>query len=157
LKPNRAEREAVRTVEAQRTHGDQVENAYFGVGIPHDTPWLVVTEGPSGCVLSGKDSLHPPRSLPVRFRTSGDPTGCGDTFMAAMVATWCRCLTIFGQNDERALEAGCRVGNAAAACVMDHVGAHIVTPAEVSAELATFDYGMTNDDRSAPQQGGPKT
>lgn len=92
------------------------------------TEWMVVTNGKEGCIVTGHD--HTER-VGVRAREVGDPTGCGDAFLAAFalgfVLKWPMPLPA-------------RLGNAAGAVTYDHVGVHSVTPEQLATELDSFNY-----------------
>jgi bifunctional ADP-heptose synthase (sugar kinase/adenylyltransferase) len=68
---------------------------------------------------------------PTNTREVGDPTGCGDSFVAGLV----RALLI----DDNVGWA-CGQANAAGACAFDHIGSHAVTKEEIEKELASFKY-----------------
>lgn len=100
----------------------------FEYSVPDNVDFTVVTIGEKGClVFTQSDKL----TFGVRSREVGDPTGCGDSFVAGLA---------------RALLAGvrmpdaCRFANAAGACAFDYTGVHAVTLSEVRHELGTFAY-----------------
>lgn len=69
--------------------------------------------------------------LATRAREVGDPTGCGDSFIA--------CLAVaLGAGVNAVLAA--RMAVAAGACCMDHEGVHAVTTSELKTELESFNY-----------------
>jgi len=108
---------------------------------------VILTRGKRGCQLFRVDTrqcfAHAYTSdyaqdlLYVRPREVGDPTGCGDSFVAGLASS----LVVHTQydGDERLAEA-CRFANAVGACAYDHQGAWSVTLEEVQNELETFTY-----------------
>lgn len=71
---------------------------------------IIVKMGGDGCMLDGK-------ILKTRVREMGDPTGCGDSFLAGFT---------YGLWWNKPLEECCLYGNAAGACAFDHVGVYQV-------------------------------
>ena len=100
-----------------------------GIGVTdHCVPYRVVTRGGYGASLyvAHLDNWHDPVTVPVRKREVGDPTGCGDSFLAAFVAA-----EILGFS----LPDAVAIGNAAGAQAYDHVGVYCVTPMDIVREL----------------------
>lgn len=87
--------------------------------------WIVITRGAKGCSLIDKCGMTC-HNFSVRVREVGDPTGCGDSFVAAFTYAITRGLKI---------DAACRVGNAAGAVKFDHRGVHAVTIQEIVDEM----------------------
>lgn len=97
----------------------------YGSGGVQRADWVVVTRGAKGCSLIDKcgNTCH---NFSVRAREVGDPTGCGDSFVAAFTYAITRGLKI---------DAACRIGNAAGAVKFDHRGVHAVTINEIVDEM----------------------
>jgi len=87
--------------------------------------WIVVTRGNAGCSLIDKKGLTS-STFDVRPREVGDPTGCGDSFVAAFTYAVVKGLPI---------ETACRIANAAGAVKFDHRGVHAVTIQEIVDEM----------------------
>lgn len=99
---------------------------------------VVVTRGSLGCRTFKQMAASALTSEPgtrfyrkdqdfgVRARDVGDPTGCGDSFLAGLVYR-------LAQGDH--LYAACKFANACGACSYDRVGAHVVTEQEVLMEM----------------------
>jgi len=90
--------------------------------------WTVVTKGKDGCIVTC-GGMH--EQLYTNPREVGDPTGCGDSFLAAFS---------IGYAQQWLMPIPARLGNAAGAVAYDYVGAHSVTSDELVAELGCFDY-----------------
>jgi len=90
---------------------------------------VVVTLSGVGCRWVGCDGYA---VCNVRTREVGDPTGCGDSFIAGLTYALMAGL---------AMPDACCFANAVGACAYDHTGVHAVTREEVQAELKTFEYG----------------
>lgn len=88
--------------------------------------WIVVTLGSKGCDLIDKVKLSSER-IPTRAREVGDPTGCGDSFVAAFAYA---IVKGFSTKD------ACRIGNAAGAVKYDHRGVYAVSVRELVSEMA---------------------
>lgn len=97
----------------------------------YQTDWIVVTRGNAGCSLIDKKGLTS-ATFDVRPREVGDPTGCGDSFVAAFTCAIVRGLPI---------ETACRVANAAGAVKFDHRGVHAVSVQEIVDEMRRSDEG----------------
>ena len=93
--------------------------------------WVVVTCGAKGCRLIDKRGVTC-HNFSVRAREVGDPTGCGDSFVAAFTYAITRGLKI---------DAACRIGNAAGSVKFDHRGVHAVTIHEIVDEMRRSDEG----------------
>jgi rfaE bifunctional protein kinase chain/domain len=91
--------------------------------------WVVVTRGAKGCSLIDKRGVTC-HNFSVRAREVGDPTGCGDSFVAAFTYAITRGLKI---------DAACRIGNAAGSVKFDHRGVHAVTIQEIVDEMRRSD------------------
>lgn len=97
---------------------------------------LVVTRGALGCQLFGRVlrdrtliKLQPYirlRDFRTYGRDVGDPTGCGDSFLAGLA---------YKLAQRESLEDACRFANACGACSYDHVGVHAVNETEVVTEM----------------------
>jgi adenosine kinase len=91
-----------------------------------------VTHGAKGCLVIRDDAE---RGTVVKIETNprevGDPTGCGDAFLAAFS---------FAFASGWSIEDAARLGNAAGAITYDHVGVHSVTLSELRHELDRFNY-----------------
>ena len=87
--------------------------------------WIVVTRGSGGCMLLNKNGLTGER-FGTRAREMGDPTGCGDSFVAAFALA---CAKGFEVSE------ACRIGNAAGAVKYDHRGVYAVSVQEIVQEL----------------------
>jgi D-beta-D-heptose 7-phosphate kinase/D-beta-D-heptose 1-phosphate adenosyltransferase len=92
---------------------------------------LVVTHGAKGCWIMRNDAAQGMVKIETNPREVGDPTGCGDAFLAAFSFAFASGWSI----DDAA-----RLGNAAGAITYDHVGVHSVTLLELKHELERFDY-----------------
>lgn len=83
--------------------------------------YIVQTLAEQGCRVwrrDDNDTIHKPfANVPTRARHLGDPTGCGDSFIAA--------FTLAISKGWSVVEA-CVLGNAAGAVSFDHTGAHAV-------------------------------
>lgn len=92
---------------------------------------LIVTQGAGGCWILRKSAEKEVMKAETNPREVGDPTGCGDSFLAAFsfafAAGW-------------SIEDAVRLGNAAGAITYDHVGVHSVTIEELKHEFDRFDY-----------------
>lgn len=93
--------------------------------------WVVVTRGNAGCSLIDKKGLTS-STFDVRPREVGDPTGCGDSFVAAFTFAVVKGLPI---------ETACRIANAAGAVKFDHRGVHAVTIQEIVDEMRRNNEG----------------
>ena len=101
--------------------------------------WILAKNGPAGASLwegVNHRSLDGPywkqrHYFAVRERTVGDPAGCGDSLLAAL---------IFASACGWDIPLACRLGVAAGACAYDQVGVKVVTRSELLAELGTFAY-----------------
>lgn len=107
--------------------------------LPCQAQWMVITRGDHGCMLCRSDSGLSTWKVDKYYQTHprkfGDPTGCGDSFLAAVAYA-----TAMGWP----IETACKLGNAAGAVAVDFVGAHAVTRDELIRELENFDYeGVT--------------
>lgn len=119
--------------EFQRIGGNEDEVQFLD--LPCLAKHIIVTRGYLGCrlfqcqpwaeeqastrrYLKGKD-------FSVHAREVGDPTGCGDSFMAGLAYQ----LAVGAPLDE-----ACKFANACGACSYDHTGAHVVTHEEVVTE-----------------------
>jgi D-beta-D-heptose 7-phosphate kinase/D-beta-D-heptose 1-phosphate adenosyltransferase len=99
---------------------------------------VVVTRGNLGCrtfqltvepdrlVESSTHLYCKDKDFSVRARDVGDPTGCGDSFLAGLAYK-------LAQGDH--LDEACKFANACGACSYDHAGAHVVTEEEVVMEM----------------------
>jgi rfaE bifunctional protein kinase chain/domain len=91
-------------------------------------PIIIETQSEQGSILhQNKKSQH----FPVRKREFGDPTGCGDSFIAGLTVA----LT-----SGYSLEDAIRIANAAGACAYSRMGAYGVTINDINDELASFSY-----------------
>lgn len=83
--------------------------------------------------------------IPARVREVGDPTGCGDSFLAGFTS---KLVSLWGSDQLngtfQGLQMACCFANAVGACAYDHQGARSVTMDEVEKELKTFDYYKEN-------------
>lgn len=104
---------------------------YDSPGDGQRADWVVVTHGAKGCALIDKRGVHC-HSFCVRAREVGDPTGCGDSFVAAFTYAITRGLKI---------DAACRIGNAAGSVKFDHRGVHAVTIDEIVDEMRRSNEG----------------
>jgi D-beta-D-heptose 7-phosphate kinase/D-beta-D-heptose 1-phosphate adenosyltransferase len=97
--------------------------------------FIIITDGGNGGRLQRFDGvkLLSEAEVPVRKREVGDPTGCGDSFLAAAAL-------YYSLDEGRNMADACLVGCAAGACTVDHVGVHAVTRDEVLRELAHPEY-----------------
>jgi rfaE bifunctional protein kinase chain/domain len=93
--------------------------------------WTVVTRGAKGCTLIDKHGV-PHWNFSVRPREVGDPTGCGDSFVAAFTFAVTRGLKV---------KMACQIGNAAGAVKFDHRGVHAVTIQEIVDEMRRNNEG----------------
>lgn len=99
--------------------------------IKHKAEYLVVTAGKNGCYLIPNSPGKKRLTFRVRERQVGDPTGCGDSFVAGFgLALAC------GEN----VESSCSYGVAAGACAMDHRGAYAVTSEDLRKEVYNHKY-----------------
>jgi D-beta-D-heptose 7-phosphate kinase/D-beta-D-heptose 1-phosphate adenosyltransferase len=90
--------------------------------------WIVVTKGKDGCVVKHGKACE---QLNTNQREVGDPTGCGDSFLAAFS---------IGYALKWPMPLPARLGNAAGAVAYDHIGVHSVTAYELLTELDRFTY-----------------
>jgi len=108
---------------------------------------IVITRGEEGCQLLRTDDRQlfqgaytgdpVKNTFPSRAREVGDPTGCGDSFVAGLVSS----LVVHTQHPKHErLQQACRFANAVGACAYDHQGARSVTLDEVQKEFETFNY-----------------
>lgn len=81
---------------------------------------IIITKGGDGCEIIGT------AALPVRRREVGDPTGCGDSFLAALGISTALNMPIISA----ATYAAC-----AGACAMDHSGTYAVTNRQWISEI----------------------
>ncbi|HUU40722.1 MAG TPA: PfkB family carbohydrate kinase, partial [Desulfatiglandales bacterium] len=82
----------------------------WGNGTKHEAYNLIVTKGKKGCTIDiGKATIE----WPVREREVGDPTGCGDSFIAGLT------MALVTKYD---INKACNIGMAVAACAVDHNG-----------------------------------
>ena len=91
--------------------------------------WVVITKGQQGCTLWNSRGIREGTSgitFPVRKREMGDPTGCGDSFVAAFTFAITRGLRP---------EVACRVGNAAGSVKFDHHGTYAVSIKKIVDEV----------------------
>lgn len=97
---------------------------------------LVITRGFRGCilVLSGgrkvEEKIIPLRiniEIPVARRETGDPTGCGDSFLAGLVLARIACKESWLNS--------CTFANACGAVAFDFIGARAVTLESVLSEI----------------------
>jgi D-beta-D-heptose 7-phosphate kinase/D-beta-D-heptose 1-phosphate adenosyltransferase len=91
---------------------------------------LVITRGGRGCmlesvVLSGGSKVE--IEIPVAERETGDPTGCGDSFLAGLVLARIACKESWLNS--------CIFANACGAVAFDFVGARAVTLEAVLSEI----------------------
>lgn len=96
--------------------------------------WLVVTKSEAGCAVMRRFSDNvwdPVASMHTNARLRGDPTGCGDSFLAALT---------YGIAMYWPFEVACRLGNAAGAVSYDFTGAHAVSRDQLVRELWSFNY-----------------
>jgi len=91
--------------------------------------WIVVTRGAKGCSLIDKCGMTS-HNFSVRAREVGDPTGCGDSFVAAFTYAITRGFKA---------DAACQIGNAAGSVKFDHRGVHAVTINEIVDEMRRSD------------------
>lgn len=105
-----------------------------------DAHWLVITKSEEGCSVVRRNtglSLNPDTcwnhelTLHTNARQRGDPTGCGDSFLAALA---------YGVAMRWEFETACRLGNAAGAVSFDFTGAHAVSRDQLVRELQSFNY-----------------
>jgi len=92
---------------------------------------VVVTAGARGCYgywhKDGDGWFYDQRySIPVRAREMGDPTGCGDSFLAGLA------FKLAGGED---LVPALRFANACGACAYDQAGVHAVIEEEALMEM----------------------
>jgi bifunctional ADP-heptose synthase (sugar kinase/adenylyltransferase) len=100
----------------------------WGNGTKNEAYNLIVTKGKKGCTINnGKTTIE----WPVREREMGDPTGCGDSFIAGLTMALITNIEI---------NKACNIGMAVAACAVDHDGAYAVPLHELEKELKTFPY-----------------
>jgi len=92
---------------------------------------LIVTHGAKGCWILRENAEEGMVKIDTNPREVGDPTGCGDSFLAAFS---------FAFSLNWSIEDAARLGSAAGAITYDHVGVHSVTLSELKHELARFDY-----------------
>ncbi len=83
-----------------------------------------------GCDLYLSSSR--PQRFPVNFKQVGDPSGCGDSFLAGFM---------LGKALKLKMADCCRLGNAAGAVSFTKQGVYAVTVADLQEELASFEYG----------------
>ena len=106
----------------------------------HAAEYLIITKGSNGCELH-KYRLGPfEKKFKVRKREVGDPTGCGDSFIAGLALALTR---------DKQIKEACGYALATGACAIDHEGAYAVTYKDVGQELASFDYFGKNDIESS--------
>lgn len=91
----------------------------------------IVTRSENGCSLTTEGNTT---NLLVKPREVGDPTGCGDTFVAALTHSIAK---------KKSIGAACKYALAAGACTVDHEGVYAVTHEEVLAELDSSFYGLS--------------
>ncbi len=92
-----------------------------------------------GCELLESDrgyGFEKAKIFKTNERTLGDPTGCGDSFLAAFASA-------IGMKWK--VEEACMLGNAAGAIAYSFTGAHAVSKDELLTELCRFNYGENND------------
>lgn len=115
---------------------------------------VILTRSQLGCsVLSrNSDGTYSSRAglarIPVRCLEVGDPTGCGDSFLAGFVSRLLfddikfpdvsSCLNADSEL-QRIFVSACSFANAAGACAYSRQGARSVTDAEVVAELTRME------------------
>lgn len=90
---------------------------------------VIVTAGAKGCYAyrRGGDAMYYQcHGVPVRAREMGDPTGCGDSFLAGLAFK-----LAYGAD----LSDACRFANACGACAYDHAGVHAVIEEEAKTEM----------------------
>lgn len=100
--------------------------------LQHQAWCLVVTMGAEGCLVLPADPLKPDDRVlhyPTRRMGDGDPTGCGDSFMASL----CCHLAIAGLPD--GLHSAVPLALAAGSVCYGRTGVHAVTTAELYDEL----------------------
>lgn len=90
--------------------------------ISHEADKLIITLSEQGCVLCDPKIKH----FKASVRELGDPTGCGDSFMAGLA---------FGIACGREWEDAVRIAVAAGSVAFDHNGVHSVTREEIRREL----------------------
>ena len=85
---------------------------------------MIITLGDKGCRLDGEH-------IPVKAREVGDPTGCGDCFVAGL---------IYGLSKGKSLRDACFYGNAAGCFAFNFVGVYQLNEAELLDEYKRL-YG----------------
>jgi adenosine kinase len=91
---------------------------------------LVITRAEKGSrVCTG--GLQPEFEVPVRKREIGDPAGCGDAFLAALV---------YSLSSGEGFEKACLTASAAGALAFDMLGVACPTLEQIEAELKHPEY-----------------
>jgi rfaE bifunctional protein kinase chain/domain len=96
---------------------------------PNNAKNYIITKSKNGCTLIKNNNIT--TNFPVKTREIGDPTGCGDTFIAALALSIAK---------NKSIEEACKYAVAAGACAVDHEGVYAVTHKEVLEELNTQFY-----------------
>lgn len=114
--------------------------------IEHESEYLVITEGKNGCKLYNRKADRADHCS-GRAREVGDPTGCGDSFIAGLT------LSILA---EMSIYEACQLACSAGACAMDHQGTHPVTNKEWVTEVAAAGHQLPStliaEHASSPSQ-----
>lgn len=95
---------------------------------------IVTYAGHGSRVFNG--ALNPKFDIPVRFREIGDPAGCGDAFLAALVYSMCSASTF---------RESCLAASAAGALAFDMLGVACPTWEQVEKELTEPEYKEVRD------------
>lgn len=88
---------------------------------------LVITRGGKGCMLVLSKGSKNEYEIPVMERETGDPTGCGDSFLAGLVIARMACKESWLNS--------CIFATACGAVAFDFVGARAVTLDSVLSEI----------------------
>lgn len=105
--------------------------AYFSRSVRCLAKHLIVTKSEEGSIVLSGDKLAPAFEVPTRKREIGDPAGCGDAFLAALVYSLC------GGKD---LRSACLTASAAGALAFDMLGVACPSWMQVEQELRCRDY-----------------
>jgi D-beta-D-heptose 7-phosphate kinase/D-beta-D-heptose 1-phosphate adenosyltransferase len=133
IKPNLHELQQVIRRHTNDVFGDEEDPLDLLAHIcPMKAKSLLVTRGPDGAVLfdapdpDSDESQFNILEIEAQRRVFGDPSGCGDSALAALA---------YGLGCKWSLDDASKLAVAAGSCAFDHVGVHVVTRDELKKEL----------------------